>query len=220
MLDIFASRGDIHTEVAKSVFKVKEPTKPQRQVVKMFNYGLVYGAADATLWKNLRAEGVPMTISDVGKVREMWFKARPKVKSYLDRTLAKAKSDGYIEAPLSGRRYYFYDKVEPSKVYNNPVQMTAADLINQVFPLIDKDLHWPEEGILFQYHDAVIIDTPDPLRGWDILHNRMTQEIHYNGCKANFYVDVEIGKSWQSAKSCTREEAAELARSGGTQGST
>ena len=213
MLDIFARNGDIHTEVARDIFKTREPTKVQRAIVKTFNYGLVYGAADSTLWKTIRAAGVPVSLQEVARVRAMWFAARPKIKEYLDATLAKAKREDYIEAPISGRRYYFYNKVEPSKVYNNPVQMTAADLINRVFPAIYNDLRWPEEGILFQYHDAVIIDTPNPLRGWDILHTRMTQELTINGATAVFKVDIEIGKSWQSARSVTREEAKALAGS-------
>ena len=53
---------------------------------------------------------------------------------------------------------------------------------------------------MFQYHDALLIDTKDPFRIANILKEEMECEVELWGHKTRFPVDVEVGKSWATVQ--------------------
>lgn len=208
-LDIIAKGGDLHAGTARDMFgvPVDKPVPKQLRVwAKTFNFALLYGSGDENIMNTLNAKlkgAQRLKLSDVARMRGIWEHARPKLIAYMNAQKKFAYKHDYIEAPLSGRRYYFYGAVEPTKA--NPIQMTAADIINRAFPKIEKHLDYPREYFQFQVHDAVVIDTHRPDYIINMLRREMEQTITIGDHTATFKIDIKIGQNWGEAT----EEAAQ-----------
>lgn len=193
-----AGKGeDVHRRHAKILFETDAPAERERELTKRDYYAWQYGADDETIWRSLVIEFHDLSLSQVAHMSRVYNKVRHKIVAWRDEQLLIATRNKYVEAPLSGRREYFYNFIEPSKVYNYPAQATGADLINPAFLALVKELKWPEEGVDAQVHDSLVADGPDPIRLMRLMKKHMEREVVLNGIKHKFPVEFKISNvSW------------------------
>lgn len=203
LLTAYQRGDDVHTINARMLFGLPKDSpvpKQQRHLAKIFAYAANYGGSAETIWKTIAIDFSHVTLLQVEKMMYLWFKAHPAIRKWQDNILREVRLHDYNEAPLSGHRAVLYGLIDPKKIYNWPVQHTGADIINPRMEAVSARLRWPQEGILFQCHDALVVDGPDPVRIAKILKEEMTAEITLNGCTMPYPVDVKVGLDWGSAE--------------------
>jgi DNA polymerase I-like protein with 3'-5' exonuclease and polymerase domains len=115
----FQNGGDLHGEVAMKLFnvpfdKIKDPLtllrgKTPRDVAKTINFGLAYGMSEYKL-----AADLMIPVEDARAIIRDYFRAFPRIKTFLDRLGRLAVSRGYIRTfPPTGRIRYFKDYNDP-----------------------------------------------------------------------------------------------------------
>src|SRR5262245_63260871 len=105
MMEAFASGTDIHTVTAAKVFKVGTPdvTREMRDKAKAVNFGIIYGISAFGLQQRLH-----ISREEARSLIHNYFEKYPRVRTYIDETIARAKADGYVKT-CTGRRRYLRD---------------------------------------------------------------------------------------------------------------
>lgn len=212
LLDAFAAfdtgKGpDPHTVNAMDLFGVHGPTctcgsafdrrvtKRERTLVKNFTYNCNYGG-DASSIHPVLSVDTPIEFTVVELLIERWFAKHPAIKRWQRKVYAEAREKGYVEEPFSGRRRHFWGHIKNTEVYNFPVQTLGGYILNQAIQKVDMALKWGSEGILFQVHDALVVEGPDWCRLYDLLQREMEVTLDIEGAKMRFPVDCKIGSRW------------------------
>ena len=134
---------DIHALTAAKIFKVdiKDISKDQRTVGKTMNFATLYGQGPHALSRQL---GVSFEEARIYIVE--YFEQFPKVKEWMQKTLAFGYENGYVET-LWGRKRYIPELKMSNRMIKNageraainmPVQGSAADMIKKAMVEIDK----------------------------------------------------------------------------------
>src|SRR5207244_5812250 len=109
---------DIHTRTASEVFKVPgaSVTSLQRTIAKSANSAMLYGVSSFGLSQATRIDQkeAQRYISD-------YFATHPRVRAFIDRTLAEGRERGHVSTLLGRRRYL------PDLSSGNPVARNAAE---------------------------------------------------------------------------------------------
>jgi DNA polymerase-1 len=147
----------------------------------------------------------------MGEARDFikkYFTAFPNIQPFMDKVLAKAHEDGYVETIFSRRRYFkninspnkMLQKEEERQAFNTPLQGTAADIIKKAMIELYARLEaeHPETKIILQVHDELVIECPREKA--DTIAT-LTQEVMQNivKLKVPLTVDVAIGDNWLEA---------------------
>jgi DNA polymerase-1 len=137
------------------------------------------------------------------KFIDEYFAIRKPIREYIDKTLADARINGYVETYFGRRRptpdiYSSNFMVRSSAeraAANMPIQGTEADLMKLAMIEIDQKLDGLGEQIL-QVHDSILIEAPtknaDKIA--ELLKTTMENIAPQLGIKLK--VDVSIGKNW------------------------
>jgi DNA polymerase-1 len=129
----------------------------------MVNFGIIYGISAFGLAQRL---GIPR--QEAGAIIAQYFAQYPGVKAYMDRVIAQARQQGYVETVL-GRRRNLRDinsnnavvrGASEREAINTPIQGTAADMIKVAMIRIHRAL---KEGglqtrLILQVHDELVFD--------------------------------------------------------------
>jgi len=163
--EAFEQGHDIHAATAARVFDtpLKEVTAEQRRRAKMVNFGIMYGISAFGLGQRL---SIPR--KEAADIITAYFEKFSRVKQFMDRTIQRCETDGYVET-LSGRRRRIRDinsrsttvkKAAQRIAINSPIQGTAADMIkiamNQVHRALEDGGY--ETRMLLQVHDELVFD--------------------------------------------------------------
>jgi DNA polymerase-1 len=167
MREAFARGHDIHAATASRVYGVPmdQLTPDMRRTAKMVNFGIIYGISAFGL-----AQRLGIGREDARAIINGYFAQYPGVKNYMDRTIAEARRNGYVET-LCGRRRYLRDIASSNATVraaaertaiNTPIQGTAADMIKLAMvgiaaALHDRHLH---TRMLLQVHDELVFEVP------------------------------------------------------------
>lgn len=200
-------KGDIHTETAKILFGERfinaddKQRKKMRELAKRARYAMHYGAKPETAWKALVVDFPELTLGDVQRLWKTFAKLHPQIVAWQQSQLQSAYEKDYVEAPLSGRRYYFYGFVEPTKCFNLPIQMTAADIINAALERVWKRIDKKTMMILVQVHDSLLAEANvgaafNKLK--KILKEELERPVEMNGVSVVFPTDEKEGENWGS----------------------
>ena len=167
MLDAFANGADIHRETAARVFDVMTPlvTDDMRRKCKMVNFGIIYGISAFGLSQRLQ-----IARKEAAGLIETYFKLYPKIRAFMDTSIAKARDAGYAVTAL-GRRRTLRDIASRNATarqgaerdaINTPVQGTAADLIKLAMVKVDRALKAAglQAKMILQIHDELLFDVP------------------------------------------------------------
>ncbi|NLK37146.1 MAG: DNA polymerase I [Epulopiscium sp.] len=166
LINAFHQNQDIHRLTASQVFNVPfdEVTSLQRSNAKAVNFGIVYGIGAFSLSQDLN-----ITRKEAEQYIEGYFQKYPKIKTYMDKTIADATEKGYVST-LWGRRRampelqsnQFMQRAFGERVaMNMPIQGSAADIIKMAMIRVHKALK--EKGLasrlILQVHDELLIET-------------------------------------------------------------
>ncbi len=165
MIAAFQNGEDIHTATAAKVFGVAlaEVSSAMRRTAKMVNFGIIYGISAFGLSQRL---AIPR--ADASAIIDAYFREYPAIREFMDRTVAEAREQGYVET-LSGRRRSFADLTSSNQTLrgnaeraaiNTPIQGSAADMIKLAMIRIDALLrdHSCQTKMLLQVHDELVFD--------------------------------------------------------------
>ena len=162
LINDFCAGRDIHAATAARVFKkpIEEVTRDERRKAKTANFGIIYGISAFGL-----AQRMEVSRAEAKELIDNYFQTYPKVREYMDKSIATAREQGYIET-LFGRRRYLPDIHSANSVVrgyaernaiNAPIQGTAADLIK--LAMIGIGRRFEAEGIrskmILQVHDEL-----------------------------------------------------------------
>lgn len=191
---------DIHTKTASEAFHVPitEVTKAQRRAAKAINFGIIYGMSINGL-----AEATKMSYYDAKNFMENYYKLRSPVMDFMEKTLEKARTEGYVETYFGRRRptpdvkssNFIIRQAAERAAQNMPIQGTEADLMKRAMINIDKNL-LRNANLIMQVHDSLIVecDEKDAEKIGEILKQEM--ESIAPELKVKLAVDVTIGKNW------------------------
>ena len=134
MIEAFREGDDIHAATAAKVYKIslEEVTREQRSKAKTANFGIIYGISVFGL-----AERMNVPRSEAKELIEGYFQTYPQIKEFMDKSIEKARKNGYIET-VFGRKRFLPDITSHNAVVrgyaernaiNAPIQGSAADII-------------------------------------------------------------------------------------------
>ena len=206
LIQAYRENKDIHRSTASLVFHTpfEEVTELQRRNAKAVNFGIVYGISSFGLGQDLN-----ISRKDAQKYIDDYYKAYPKLKTFLDEMVEKAKESGYCYTILNRRRPVpelssgnFMQRSFGERIaMNSPIQGSAADIIkiamNRVHDrLISEGL---ESRLILQVHDELLIEAKES--ELDKVHEILGEEMyHAMDLSVPLEVDMHDGTTWYDAK--------------------
>lgn len=202
MKKAFLDGVDIHTVTASQVFNqpIEWVTPDLRSKAKAVNFGIVYGIGAFSLSKDI---GVSMT--KASEYIRAYLSKYSGIAHYMDKTVAKARHDGYVET-MFGRRRYIKELAAKNKnlqsfgervAKNTPIQGTAADIIKIAMIRVYNKLRESklDAKLILQVHDELIVEAKEDCA--DKVAALLKEEME-NAVKLTvpMTVDVNIGKTW------------------------
>ena len=205
MLDAFNNGIDIHSATAAKVYKVNidQVDRSMRSAAKSVNFGIIYGISAFGLSQNL---GITRTESK--EIIDQYFEEFPKVKEYMDHSIALARENEYVET-LYGRRRYLKDinsrnavmrSAAERNAINAPIQGTAADIIKIAMIEVANQItqHGLKSKMLLQIHDELIFDV-EPSEEETLRSIVEKSMIDASTLDVPLVVDIGVGKNWLTA---------------------
>jgi DNA polymerase-1 len=202
LIEGFRAGEDVHKRTAAALFGVMPPlvTGEMRRRAKAVNFGIIYGMGPQRL---ARDQGV--THKEAEAFIRDYFDRFPKVKAYIDATIAAAERDGRVRT-LFGRLRYFPDLRGGDRVarmqalraaVNTTIQGTAADLIKKA--MVDLSRRLRREGrrarMVLQVHDELVLEAPaDEVREVAAAVREVMEGTH--PLDVPLAVDVRCGANW------------------------
>jgi len=205
LMQAFADGRDIHAATAAAVNQVAlaDVTGEMRRRAKVINFGILYGMSAFGLAKQL-----DVSRSEAKLFIEAYFEQFPTVQSFMDKTLIKAREQGYVET-LLGHRMYVPDINSSNgmrKAYaertavNAPLQGSAADIIKVAMINLHQRLQEeaPEAKMILQVHDELIVECPANQTDTVTKIIRETMQSAAE-LRVPLIVDIGMGTSWFEA---------------------
>ncbi len=205
MLAAFAQGADIHRETAARVYDVMPPlvTDDMRSKCKMVNFGIIYGISAFGLSQRLQ---IPR--KEAASLIDTYFRLYPKIRAFMETSIAKARETGYALTAL-GRRRALRDiasrnatarQSSERDAINTPVQGTAADLIKLAMVRVDRALKAAglKTKMILQIHDELLFDTPrnEVEQAKEIVKREMEGAMSLG---VPLEVSVGVGANWLEA---------------------
>jgi DNA polymerase-1 len=198
----FQRGEDIHTRTASEVFKVApaDVTPLQRTIAKSANFAIIYGVSAFGL-----SQATKIDQKEAQRYINDYFATHPRVREFIDRTLAEGRERGYV-ATLLGRRRYLPDLLSQNPVVrgaaermamNAPVQGTASDMIKIAMVRVQAALSARKLAarMLLQVHDELLFEAPPEEVP---VVEALAREIMAGALplRVPVVVDVKSGKDW------------------------
>ncbi|MCL1821544.1 MAG: DNA polymerase I [Prolixibacteraceae bacterium] len=205
MIEAFGKNEDIHALTAAKIYKapLDKVTPEMRRKAKTANFGIIYGISPFGLAQRLN---IPR--SEAKELIDGYFENFPKVKEYMDKSIEKARNDGFVQTIMSRKRY-LYDinsnnavvrGVAERNAINTPIQGTAADVIK--LAMIKIYNAFEEKGIkskmILQVHDELDFDVYKSELDvvTEIVKENMESAVHL---KVPLTIDVKSATNWLDA---------------------
>ena len=168
LVEAFRRGEDIHRRTAAEVFGISPDavTPEQRDLAKTTNFSVIYGVTAFGL-----SRGLAISQKQAQEYLNRFFARHPKVRGWLDQTVAEGRARSYV-VTLRGRRRYlpelrsgnpalrgFAERVAT----NAPIQGTAADLIKIAMVRMAGALaaRGLRSRMLLQVHDELLFEAPE-----------------------------------------------------------
>lgn len=193
----FARGEDVHEATARAL-------GCDRSSAKAVNYGLAYGQTAFGLARTLR---VPRHEAD--RILSAYHAKYPRVREWVEATLAAARTKGYAET-LWGRRRPLPEitarngniRAAAERIaINMPVQGTAADLAKAAMVAVAARLakEHPKADLLLQVHDELVAEAPakEAKAVGEVLREEMERAMTLD---VPIVAEVGIGEDWLDAK--------------------
>jgi DNA polymerase-1 len=206
LIAAFERGDDIHDQTALKVFGENSGLDPHelRRRAKIVNYALLYGKTAFTLAKDI---GVPQAAAQ--RFIDAYFEGFPRVRGFIDRTLADARASGVVRTmfgrrrpvpELTSRNGQIRAAAERMTV-NMPIQGTAADILKRAMIDVSAALAATRSRarMILTVHDELLFEapTPDASDVAALVGECMTGA---TALQVPLVVDVGIGENWKEAK--------------------
>ena len=202
----FARGDDIHDQTANKVFGADSTLDPYelRRRAKIINYALLYGKTAFTLAKDI---GVPQQAAQ--QFIDAYFAGFPRVRAFIDTTLADAFASGVVKTmfgrrrpvpELTSRNFQIRAGAERIAV-NMPIQGTAADILKRAMIDVHQALKasHPQARMILTVHDELLFESPkdqaDDVSA--LVKEKMSSAVKLS---VPLDVDVGVGENWRDAK--------------------
>jgi len=206
LINAFREGQDIHRLTASQVLGVapEDITPDQRNNAKAVNFGIVYGISAFGL-----SQDIGISTKEADGYIKGYFEKYPKVKAYMDETIEKAKTEGYVSTIYNRRRAMpelkspnFNQRAFGARVVMNmPIQGTAADIIKIAMINVTKRLK--AEGLtsklILQVHDELLLEVPHE----ELSTVKTILKVEMESAatlKVPLVADVNTGESWYDTK--------------------
>jgi len=200
LINDFNGDVDIHTKTASEVYGIPmdDVTKSQRRDAKVINFGVLYGMSPHGL-----AAQTGMSFGQAKDFIDRYFTLRAPIRKYIDDTLTKARTEGYVET-FYGRRRPTPDITSSNFMVragaeraaaNMPIQGTEADLMKLAMIRVDEKLGDLGDQVL-QIHDSILIECPAENADEVAKILKTTMEEIAPELGISLRVDVSSGKNW------------------------
>jgi len=101
LIRLFKLGKDIHASVGAAwsgwSYTELQEDEHKRRIVKAFIFGVCFGLTAFGLWKDLRAEGVKISESEVNTKYKQFFQRFKRIKQFIDGTPKFVEENGYVE---------------------------------------------------------------------------------------------------------------------------
>lgn len=202
----FKSGQDIHAATAARVsgVEIEEVTPEQRYAAKAVNFSILYGATPHGV-----ARSTGMSVAEATAYIDDYFKTYPKLKSYMDRMIDKAKQDGFVETIFGRRRYLpeIHSSTHPVReaakrmAINMPVQGSQADILKMAMVNIHRGLRKQsaQSRMILTVHDELVFEVPEEdiasVAPWIISEMETAYTL-----SVPIVADARVGKNWGEMK--------------------
>jgi DNA polymerase-1 len=205
-LQAFGRGDDIHRQTAAIIFGVAadEVTPDMRARAKTINFATIYGQGPFALSKQL---GISQ--DEAKAFIAQYFERFRGVRDWLDRQVALARDQGWVETLFGRRRYVPEIKDRNFNVrsfgerlaQNSPLQGSAADLIKIAMIRIHQALRDEQLSarMLLQVHDELVLEAPVG----EVHRVREVVRGHMEGAavlRVPLVVGIGAGENWLEAK--------------------
>jgi DNA polymerase-1 len=205
MIEAFKKGADIHTATAARIYGISDENvvSDMRRKAKTANFGIIYGISVFGL-----AERLNIPRSEARELIDGYFKTYPEIRAYMDKSVLKARTNGYVET-IFKRRNYLPDIHSNNAIVrgyaerfaiNAPIQGSAAEIIKIAMVRIYR--RFAKERIkskmILQVHDElnfnVYEDEIDRVR--EIVVGEMENAIQLN---VPLIAECGMGRNWFEA---------------------
>jgi len=206
LIEAFRAGEDIHDRTAMNVFGSESELDPHelRRRAKIINYALLYGKTAFTL-----AKDIGVTNEAAQAFIDAYFDGFPRVRDFIDRTLAKARETGVVKTLFGRRRLVPELNSRNGQVrsaaeriaVNMPIQGTAADILKKA--MIDLYSELPTRGfatrMILTVHDELLFEGPitEAESVVALARERMEGVV---SLAVPLTVDVGFAENWRDAK--------------------
>ena len=202
LIKAFNDGMDIHTLTASKIFNIplEEVTEQERRKAKTINFGIIYGMSSFGLSKSLG-----ISTKEAKQYIDEYFNHYKGAKIYMDESIKKAKSMGYVTTLLGRKRKIseinssnqILSKFGERAAMNAPLQGTGSDIIKMAMIEIDNELKEKKlkSKLILQIHDELIIEAPvnETEEIKQILKDKMENVVKL---KIKLPVNISVGSNW------------------------
>jgi DNA polymerase-1 len=205
LIQAFRAGQDFHTMTAAQVWTVAPDavTADLRSRAKAVNFGIVYGQQAFGL-----AQSLGVSFPEAQAMIDRYFQTFPGVKEYLDKTVAKAHQQGWVDT-IFGRRRYIHELYSSNvnqrhfgerTAMNHPMQGSAADIIK--LAMIEVSERLIQDGfksqLILQVHDELVFNcATDETQALTTLVKQVMEGVVE--LKVPMLVEVATGENWAEA---------------------
>ena len=210
LIEAFRQGDDIHDQTALKMFGPVGgdadrgmDARQRRSTAKMINYALLYGKTAFTLSRD-----IGVTPQAAQEFIDAYFAGFPRVRAYIDRTIADAKASGVVKTMYGRRRLvpelnsrdFQRRSAAEREAVNMPIQGTAADIMKRAMIDVHAALaSHPAARMILTVHDELLFEVPhdqaDEVAA--LVRDRMQSAAVLS---VPLTVDVGIGENWKDAK--------------------
>ena len=200
MIAMFSDpKNDIHSMTAAEAYGIPldQVTPEQRRHAKTINFGVLYGMSPKGL-----ADATGMSMAAAAKFIARYFEIRQPIRAYLDKILAQAETDGYVETWCGRRRptpdvkssNFVVREAAKRAAANMPIQGTEADLMKQAMLKIEAEVKNAVQ--IMQVHDSIMLECDEAAAPAVAAQVKEIMEHIAPDLGVRLLVDVSCGPSW------------------------
>ena len=205
MIAAFNADDDIHAATAAKIYHkpISEVTSDERRKAKTANFGIIYGISAFGL-----AERLNIQRREAKELIDNYFAEYPRIKQYMEESIAAAREKGYIETLLHRRRYlpdinsanHTVRGYAERNAVNAPIQGSAADIIKIAMVRITERFKAEKikSKMILQVHDELNFSVfpEEKEKVQEIVVSEMENAFHLS---VPLKADFGWGKNWLEA---------------------
>jgi len=198
----FERGDDIHSATASTIFGVPidAVTEDMRRKAKVINFGIIYGMSPVGLSQQLG-----ISESEAASYILSYLNRYPKVRQYIEETVAHASEHGYVSTMFGRRRYIRgitsseEQEREAAKrvAINAPIQGSAADIMKLAMVHLWREMRRRKmrSKLIMQVHDELICEADEGEVEELIMLMKSTMEGVVE-LKVPLKVEIKVGDNW------------------------